>query len=147
MIDVTKEIMSIANKISKAGLIDVTTDRQRKNGTQMYRDPQTNAYYCVYSSGYVRRVYKYASEKYPWSMPYPVNKRKIEKVKTLKGYEYEIKTYVLVPNFPDRIELMFEAVETYRLGHRIDILRKKFPELSNRCLRELAKKNYAYFSK
>ena len=148
MIETNKELLE---KIAKAGLECVTTKRQEKRGTQMYVDPQTGTFYGVYSTGYVRRVYRYGEKKYPWSKyeeMYPVNKRKTEKRKDTEGHViYTHESYVMVPNLSDRVSLMLEAVENHRRSRKIDTLRQKFPELSNRCIIELAKKNYAYFSK
>lgn len=37
------------------GLQFVSTPKQVENGTLMFNDPQTDAYYAIYESGYVRR--------------------------------------------------------------------------------------------
>lgn len=36
-------------------LTEVTTPRQKKNGTLFFHDPYTNTFYALYESGYVRR--------------------------------------------------------------------------------------------
>ena len=121
-------------------LEDVTTDRQSKNGTKIYRDPQTNAYYGIYSTGYVRTLFpdRYISM-------YPLNKRKM-KEEVGKWGKYTVKSYELIPNFEDRVLRMVRGVQNYRITHRMSLLRGKFPELSDRCIREMAQKYYEYFS-
>jgi len=42
----------IANEL---GLIDATSERQKKNGTISYVDPVTGVYYSLHTTGYVRR--------------------------------------------------------------------------------------------
>lgn len=127
--------MKIESKIKRLGLVETTTPRQAKNGTREFLDPQTNTHYASYATGYVRRVRR-CSRTYQYM--YPVNKRRVK--------DPEI-TYVLLRNKADRMDLLIKAVETYRVTRKVQILMLKFPELSDRCLRELATKNYAYFSK
>jgi hypothetical protein len=47
-------------------LIDITSNRQRQQGTLCFHDPVTDCLYLVYKNGYVRRQnVKNASERYP----------------------------------------------------------------------------------
>ena len=130
--EISPRLFRLLSEVQKAGLEEVTTKRQNNNGTRTFFDPQRGVYYSVYSSGYVRRV----PDIKRGSFHYPVNKRK-------RGSDL---SYITIPSLEGRIKRMLEAVENYRLSHKVLILGRKFPELSSRCLRELAVKNYAYFS-
>jgi len=123
------------SKIKELGLVETTTKGQTKRGTRQFTDPQTKTRYASYASGYVRRIHEGRTHHYP------VNKRR--KVIDL---ENEV-TYVLLRKQANRMNLMCKAVETYRVSERMTVIHSKFPELSTRCVRELALKNYAYFSK
>lgn len=128
--------MKIESKIKQLGLEETTTPRQAKNGTREFFDPETNTHYASYATGYVRRLHRYSCT---YVNMYPVNKRRKE--------DSAETACILLRKKADRMDLLIKAVETYRITRKVQILMLKFPELSDRCLRELAIKNYAYFSK
>lgn len=52
-----------------AGLKEVTSQRQKVNGTIKFYDPQANCYYLIYASGYVRR-------QTAWNQIYQLNQKR-----------------------------------------------------------------------
>lgn len=131
---------AIDARIKQLGLVETTTPKQAKNATREFLDPQTNTHYASYATGYVRRIHRYSRT---YANMYPVNRRrKIENPKDRSEVSYSLER-----RQSDRMLVLLKAVETYRITSKVQILMLKFPELSNRCLRELAIKNYAYFSK
>jgi len=93
------------------GIKEVTTARQKKNGTTVYELPMkrlsytgnSRTYkYAIYSSGYMRDVSEYNSS--PWY----INKRYITKTKYWNSYYKEYGTYtgnkpVFIENFGDQL--------------------------------------------
>jgi len=86
------------------GIKDVTTDRQRKNGTQVFELPIQQMYqslipkplrFATYKAGYVRNVSEYNSS------PYQINKTK--KRPAGKGYHFETVERILIPNWEERL--------------------------------------------
>ena len=84
------------------GIKDITTERQRKNGTTVYELPMQKAYpgtsypirFATYEAGYVRNV----SEDN--SSPYQINKTK----QVPSGYEdYTNTERILIPKWEDRL--------------------------------------------
>ena len=101
------------NKLKALRLIEVTSQRQADNGTQMYFDPVTNHFYGSYESGYVRRIpnidgfpshIKYKA--FFTSAKYPVNRRCMSNPEN---------TYVKLYNASDREDLLARAVANYRV--------------------------------
>ena len=128
--------------VTKFGLVNITTKRQKTNGTEMYFDPETNVKYGVYESGYVRRIL-------PKEMMYPVNKRERVEVAIRNYYTGELMPYVehkyiRIASHMDRLERMVEAVENYRMTKKIFYLQMKYPKLSCSELREMAKTEYKW---
>ena len=84
------------------GIKDITTNRQRKNGTTVYELPIQQMWqtlnpkplrFATYRAGYVRNVSEYNSS------PYQINKTKQVKYKSgMTGVER-----ILIPNWEDRI--------------------------------------------
>ena len=86
------------------GIKDVTTNRQRKNGTTVYELPIQQMWqtcnpkplrFACYRSGYVRNVSEYNSSAYQ------INKTK--KQPAGKGYHFEHVERILIPNYDERI--------------------------------------------
>jgi len=85
------------------GIKDITTERQRKNGTTVYELPMQRAYpgtsypirFATYEAGYVRNV----SEDN--SSPYQINKTK--KYKPLNEYQHGYTERILIPKWEDRL--------------------------------------------
>jgi hypothetical protein len=94
--------MNIENLIQKAenlGLINITTEIQKKHDTIMFLEPKSNDKYGVYlKSGYARRFYKV---DYPWA-PSSFYWYQLNSVKSLPGYP-NLKTRILFPNDPEKL--------------------------------------------
>jgi len=87
------------------GIKDVTTDRQRKNGTTVYELPIQQMWqtlnpkplrFATYKAGYVRNVSEYNSS------PYQINKTKKRPAGT-DGYHFETVERVLIPGWEERL--------------------------------------------
>ena len=87
------------------GIKDVTTDRQRKNGTTVYELPIQQMWatlnpkplrFATYKAGYVRNVSEYNSS------PYQINKTKKRQAGT-DGYHFETVDRVLIPHWEERL--------------------------------------------
>ena len=86
------------------GIKDITTNRQRKNGTTVYELPMQRAYpgtsypirFATYSTGYVRNISK------DLSSPYQINKTKKRPAGT-DGYHFETVERILIPKWEDRL--------------------------------------------
>ena len=87
------------------GIKDVTTNRQRKNGTTVYELPIQQMWqtlnpkplrFATYKAGYVRNVSEYNSS------PYQINKTKKVSTRT-SGYAYDTIERILIPNWEDRL--------------------------------------------
>jgi len=87
------------------GIKDVTTDRQRKNGTTVYELPISQVWqtlnpkplrFATYATGYVRNI----SESN--SSCYQINKTKKRPAGT-DGYHYETVERIMIPHWEDRI--------------------------------------------
>ena len=86
------------------GIKDVSTERQRKNGTQVFELPIQQMYqslvpkplrFACYRSGYVRNVSPYNSSAYQ------INKTK--KQPAGNGYHFEHTERILIPNHDERL--------------------------------------------
>ena len=86
------------------GIKDVTTDRQRKNGTQVFELPIQQMWqtcipkplrFATYKAGYVRNVSEYNSS------PYQINKTKQHPPSN--GHYYGYKERILIPNWEERL--------------------------------------------
>ena len=87
------------------GIKNVSTRRQKKNGTQVYELPIQQMYqslipkplrFACYRSGYVRNVSEYNSSAYQ------INKTKKQPAGT-NGYHFEHVERILIPNYDERI--------------------------------------------
>jgi hypothetical protein len=100
------------------GCKHVSTPRQIKNGTRVFRLPFKDAWnqdieFATYESGYVRRLVKLG-----YCPCYQINKRKPEtrmvEVKSgpHKGYFYKLRSSerVLIPGNGDRLEYLFNYI-------------------------------------
>jgi len=86
------------------GIEDITTTRQRKNGTQVFELPIKQMYnnlvakplrFATYESGYVRNVSEHNSSSYQ------INKTK--KRPADNGYHFESIERILIPKWEDRL--------------------------------------------
>ena len=87
------------------GIKDISTDRQRKNGTTVYELPIQQMYqslvpkpirFATYKAGYVRNVSEYNSS------PYQINKTKKRPAGT-NGYHFETVERILIHSWEDRL--------------------------------------------
>ena len=87
------------------GIKDITTDRQRKNGTTVYELPISQVWqslepkplrFATYTTGYVRNI----SESN--SSCYQINKTKKRPADT-DGYHYETVERIMIPHWEDRL--------------------------------------------
>ena len=87
------------------GIKEITTERQRKNGTQVFELPIQQMYqslipkplrFATYKAGYVRNVSEYNSS------PYQINKTKKQPAGT-NGYHFEHVERILIPNWEERL--------------------------------------------
>tara|TARA_R110002012_G_scaffold147605_2_gene306145 strand:- start:3263 stop:3802 length:540 start_codon:yes stop_codon:yes gene_type:complete len=120
-----KESMKQAAKYRKyyealdlIGCKHVSTPRQIKNGTRVFRLPFRDSYNCdidfaTYESGYVRKLVKLG-----YCPCYQINKKKPQsrliKVESgqHKGYYYKLRSSerVLIPGNGDRLEYLFDYI-------------------------------------
>jgi hypothetical protein len=87
------------------GIKEITTERQRKNGTQVFELPIQQMYqnlvpkplrFATYKTGYVRNVSPYNSSSYQ------INKTKKRPAGT-NGYHFEHVERILIPNWEERL--------------------------------------------
>ena len=87
------------------GIKEVTTERQRKNGTQVFELPIQQMWqtlnpkplrFATYEAGYVRNVSEYNSS------PYQINKTKKVSTQT-SGYAYDTIERILIHSWEDRL--------------------------------------------
>ena len=87
------------------GIKDVSTERQRKNGTQVFELPIQQMWqtcepkplrFATYKTGYVRNVSEYNSSSYQ------INKTKTQPAGT-NGYHFQHVERILIPNYDERI--------------------------------------------
>ena len=87
------------------GIKNVSTRRQKKNGTQVYELPIQQMWqtcipkplrFACYRSGYVRNVSEYNSSAYQ------INKTKKQPA-SANGYHFEHVERILIPNYDERI--------------------------------------------
>ena len=110
---------------SGTNLTEITTPRQKQNGTRMFQCSRTNTQYGSYSSGYVRRIINYTIPIYTVNSEgnlvkaldsnqktqYPLNKR------TRNATEYAKNDFIssiMISNETDRLNLIVKASQAYK---------------------------------
>lgn len=87
------------------GIKEITTERQRKNGTQVFELPIQQMYqslipkplrFATYKAGYVRNVSEYNSS------PYQINKTRKVSTRT-SGYAYDTIDRILIHSWEERL--------------------------------------------
>ena len=112
--------MNIKQTIQLLGIQDITTPRQKKNGTIVWRLPIKNDYYrskssfievASFSTGYVRNQNSAYSN-------YQLNKTKKNFEKEWSnGYRYYSTERILIPNEQDRLEYLIRyCLKNYYIG-------------------------------
>jgi hypothetical protein len=99
----------VANEL---GLLYMSSPKQIANGTAMFYDPQTNAYYGIYKSGYVRRICPNEWNYRGYAM-YQLNRIKRTKLNTSGNYtcyRYER----ILANPTEQLAILHRAVENFR---------------------------------
>ena len=88
------------------GIKEITTDRQRKNGTIVYELPISQVWqtlnpkplrFAIYETGYIRNVTEGLAS------PYQINKVKVRKHDIRNGYAYDTKERILIHSWEERI--------------------------------------------
>ena len=109
------------------GIEEITTSRQKKNGTTVYELPirklsyTGNSYayrYAIYDSGYIRNVSEHCHS--PWY----INKRYITKTKYWNSYYKEYGEYVgnkpvFIENFEDQLVYLANYILKNRYGSKL----------------------------
>lgn len=107
-------------KLETLGLVETTTNRQRKNGTQAFFDSITNCTYLSYSSGYIRRSYIYKDWRTGTTSRtlYQLNPTK-KTAKTFESfgrvYNYDVTERILIDSETERLDRLARAVANYRI--------------------------------
>ena len=134
-----REAMTVFKILS---IKEVTTDRQRKNGTQVFELPIKQMYnnlvakplrFATYKAGYVRNVSKHNSS------PYQINKTKKQPAGT-NGYHFEHVERILIDNWEERLIYLAKFIiknyyqkPTYLISdYTIECLKADREELFNR---------------
>lgn len=105
------------NKLEALGLVETTSEIQRKNGTRRFHDSITKCNYMSYDSGYIRREYVTTSWRTgkPFRTIYQLNPtRKGEYVSPYSGRTFDIVERVMINNSEERLERIARAVANYR---------------------------------
>ena len=99
-----------------SNLVEVTSERQKTNGTRMWRDTRSpGVYYMSYANGYVRRGLKVRYVEFRdgietmnstnFDRKYPLNPR--------QPWSRETTSYVMVPNENDRLAIIARHANRY----------------------------------
>ena len=107
--------MNIKNKIQLLGIQEVTTKRQKANGTREFKLPVRDQYGAAihvasFGSGYVRRT-KAGGYCPSWQS------NKTKKVPPTKDYKWSSIERILIPNEQDRLEYLISfCLKNYYIG-------------------------------
>lgn len=104
-------------KLEALGLVETTSETQRKNGTRRFYDPITTCNYMSYKSGYIRREYITTSWRNgkPFRTMYQLNsKRKGTYISPRSGQIFDIVERVMINNPDERLDRIAKAVANYR---------------------------------
>ena len=96
-------------------LEEITTPRQKKNGTRMFLCPRTNVKYGSYTSGYVRRIYPGNIHKEMMYQLNPVQRFPVS-FTTVDGksWSYTRQLRIMIPNEKDRLQLINKRAASYQ---------------------------------
>ena len=109
--------MGIQDKLDFLQIQEVTTDRQKANGTREFKLPVNDPYgdaihVASYSTGYVRRTK--TSGRSDWQLN--KTKKNFEK-EWPNGYKYYSTERILIPNEQDRLEYLISfCLKNYYIG-------------------------------
>jgi hypothetical protein len=114
---------SVNTLTSIKGVVDETSERQKKNGTVQVLDTVTGASYALYTkSGYLRRVIKnYCTfwdklhNRKGSTIMYQLNKTRMETHDSKIGdWTYSIKKRIMIEDSETMIELTINGILNYR---------------------------------
>ena len=111
--------MNIQNKLDFLQIKEVTTDKQKINGTREFKIPMNDPYgvaihVASFASGYVRRT---KTGGYCTSWQLNETKRIFEK-EWPSGYKYYSTRRILIPNKQDRLEYLISfCLKNYYIGY------------------------------
>lgn len=99
-------------RLEALGLVETTSNTQRKNGTRRFHDPITGANYMSYESGYIRREYMTRSWRTgePFRTIYQLNP-----IRKVEGRYGEMTQRILIPNETTRLDSLIRAAANYRV--------------------------------
>ena len=107
-------------KLEALGLVETTSNTQKKNGTRAFFDSITNCTYLSYESGYIRRSYMTTlwQTGEPHRTLYQLNSTR-QTLKTFnsfgKSYTYNVTERILIDSETERIERLAKAAANYRI--------------------------------
>jgi hypothetical protein len=125
------KIKEILEMFEVMGIKDVTTDRQRKNGTTVFEIPFEKhkghkMRFAEYSTGYVRSLNAHS--------PYQLNKKVIDKTYVHEWGKYHTHKRKLIPKRKHRLQYLFKFLlkNYYSKIHveKIPVYRDRFHEQS-----------------
>lgn len=100
-------------RLEALGLVETTSNTQRKNGTRRFHDPTTEANYMSYESGYIRREYVTTS----WRTGKPLRTiYQLNPIRKVEGKYGEMTQRVLIPNESERLDSLIRAAANYRVS-------------------------------
>ncbi len=95
-------------KLIEIDLVEITSDRQAKNGTRAYLDAQAKCVYTLKRSGYVHR-----QETEGYRQRYQLNPTR--KISRFAGqYEFPGVERVMVPKLSEQVDLVLSRALSYR---------------------------------
>ena len=106
-------------KLKALGLVETTSETQKKNGTRRFHDPVMGCDYLSYESGYVRRAFPRRKNWFGgWSETiYQLNKTR-KAVQVYNGRSYEATVRIMIPTEEARLERLAHSVATYRNNNK-----------------------------
>lgn len=110
------------NKLEVLGLVETTSETQKKNGTLCFHDPIMDCDYLSYASGYVRRKFKTTNQRSgkKFFTIYQLNKKRIVQQESnwMPGKFVECTERILIKDPSERLERLAYCVATYRNNNR-----------------------------
>lgn len=105
-------------KLKALGLVETTSEIQKKNGTRRFHDPVIGCDYLSYESGYVRRAFpRRRAWLKGWTQTiYQLNKTR-KAVRVYNGTTYYVTERIMIPTEEARLERLAHSVATYRYNN------------------------------
>ena len=98
------------------GCIETTTERQKRNGTICFFDPQTKCHYMSYTNGYIRRRKTFIDyfSKEPVSRIYQLNSTRQEPEEYGNGFYGTRTIRIMILDENERIRRLVSACKAHR---------------------------------